>query len=104
MLNKPTLQWYSEAKLYIGYGECYRNNRNSEYLAKERTNSFQLEEHFGRGKRNYDKTCKLCKVQKRYRSHKTMAKPKYQETNSIHFIQGQELWKDGQYDKKDVAS
>ena len=37
MLNKPTLQvqWYSEAKLYIGYDNCYRNNRNSECLAKK---------------------------------------------------------------------
>ena len=42
MLNKPTLKWYREVKLYIGYGGCYRNNRNSEYLAKARTNSLQL--------------------------------------------------------------
>ena len=60
MLNKPTLQWYSEAKLYIGYDNCYRNNRNSEYLAKARTNSLQLEEQLGRGRRYYDITCKLC--------------------------------------------
>ena len=59
ILNKPTLQWYREAKLYIGYGNCYRNNWNSEYLAKARTNSLQLEEQLGRGKRDYDKTCKL---------------------------------------------
>ena len=60
MLNNPTLKWYKEVKLYIGYDSCYRNNRNSEYLKKARTNSLQLVEHLGRGKRNYDKTCKLC--------------------------------------------
>ena len=60
MLNKPTLKWYREVKLYIGYDSCYRNNRNSEYLVKARTNSLQVEEHLGRGKRNYNKTCKLC--------------------------------------------
>ena len=60
MYNKPTLKWYREVKLHIWYYVCYRNNKNSEYLAKARTNSLQLEEHLGRGKRNYDKTCKLC--------------------------------------------
>ena len=60
MLSKPTLQWYKEGKIHIGYDNCYRNNRRSEYLAKARTNSLQLEEHLGRGNTNYDKTCKLC--------------------------------------------
>ena len=59
MISKPSLQWYNEAKLYIGYDECYRNSKNSEYLAKARTNSLQLEEHLGRGKKDYNKTCKL---------------------------------------------
>ena len=30
------------------------------FLAKARTNSLQLEEHLGRGKTNYNTTCKLC--------------------------------------------
>ena len=25
MLNKPTLKWYKEVKLYIGYDSCYWN-------------------------------------------------------------------------------
>ena len=29
-------------------------------MAKAQTNPLQLEEYFGRGKRHYDKTCKLC--------------------------------------------
>ena len=60
VLNKPTLQYYREAKLYIGYDDCYRNNVNSDYLAKARTNCLQLQEYFGRRNRNLDKTCKLC--------------------------------------------
>ena len=31
------------------------------FLAKARTNSLQLEDHLGRGKPQYDKTCKLCR-------------------------------------------
>ena len=60
VLSKPTLQYYREAKLYIGYDDCYRNNVNSDYLAKARTNCLQLQEYFSRRNRNLDKTCKLC--------------------------------------------
>merc|ERR1711984_5995 len=60
VLNKPTLQYYREAKLYIGYDDCYRNNVNSDYLVKARTNCLQLQEYFSRRNINLDKTCKLC--------------------------------------------
>ena len=60
MVQKPTLQWYREAKLYIGYDTCYGNYINSDFIAKARTNCLQLEEYFGRRNRNYDTTCKLC--------------------------------------------
>ena len=56
MLQKPTLKWYREVKLCIGYDRCYNNSKNSEYLEKPRTSSLQLEEHLDRGKEGYDKT------------------------------------------------
>ena len=61
VLHKPTLRWYREAKLNIGYDKCYNNSKNLEYLAKARTNALQLEEHLGRGRREADNTCKLCR-------------------------------------------
>ena len=60
MMNKSTMKYYREAKPYIGYDDCYRNNVNSDYLAKARTNCLQLQEYLGRRDRNIDKTCKMC--------------------------------------------
>merc|ERR1711874_125087 len=45
----------------IEYEYCYRNNRNSIFIARARTNTLKLEAHKGRGLLGYDKTCKLCK-------------------------------------------
>ena len=42
---------------------CYRNTKHSAYLAKARTNSLELEVHLGRGLENYDRTCKLCRIE-----------------------------------------
>ena len=78
MHGKPSLQWYREAKLYIGCDECYRNNTNSDYLAKARTNCLQLEEYYSRGVRNYDKTCKLCKQGEEDLEHFLVICPKLQ--------------------------
>ena len=58
--KKISLRWYIQGKQRIAYENCYRNNRHSAFLAKARTNSLQLEDQLGRGKPNYDKTCKLC--------------------------------------------
>ena len=69
ILNKPTLQLYREGKTCIGYDNCYRNTRRSEYLAKARMNSLQLEEHLGRGNPNYDKKCKLCHIEEKNLEH-----------------------------------
>ena len=60
MNQKPVLRWYMLGKQSIEYENCYRNNGHSAFLAKARTNSLQLEEHLGRGKTNYNTTCKLC--------------------------------------------
>ena len=60
MLYKPSMKWYRIGEKDICYEMCYRNDINSTYLAKARTNSLQLEDHIGRGIVNYDKTCKLC--------------------------------------------
>ena len=47
--------------IYIRYSRCYNNSKNSEYLAKARTNALQLEEHLGRGRRGFDNTCRMCR-------------------------------------------
>ena len=59
--SKSTLKYYAEGKTEIGYEFCYRNNLNSTFLARPRTNSLRLEEAKGRGNPYYDRTCKLCK-------------------------------------------
>ena len=91
MLNKPTLQWYREAKLYIGYDNCYRNNRNYEYLTKARTNPLQLEEQLGRGRRDYDKTCKLCGQEEENLEHFMVKCPRLQYKRDI---KATRLWED----------
>ena len=67
--KKVSLKWYSQGKEKIGYDNCYSNNINSTYLAKARTNSLQLEDHLGRGVPEYDRTCKLCKIEKEDLEH-----------------------------------
>merc|ERR1711942_309441 len=60
LMNKSTLEYYKEGKVKIGYESCYRNNINSLFLARARINSLKLEEAKGRGKKFYNKNCKLC--------------------------------------------
>ena len=67
--KKVSLKWYSQGKEKIGYDNCYSNNINSTYLAKARTNYLQLEDHIGRGVPEYDRTCKLCKMEKEVLEH-----------------------------------
>ena len=59
MTRKISLRFYIQGKDTIGYEYCYRNNTNSTFLARARTNSLRLEEHNGRGIPGYDKTCEL---------------------------------------------
>ena len=61
MKEKVSLTYYMQEKKGIMYERCYRNNRNSLFYARARTNSIKLEEHKGRGIAGYDKTCRLCK-------------------------------------------
>ena len=61
MAGKVSLRFYIQEKGKIKYEKCYRNNANSIFLARARTNSIKLEEHKGRGIVGYDKTCKICK-------------------------------------------
>ena len=60
LASKSTLKYYAEGKTGIGYDHCYRNNANSTYLARARTNSLKLEEAKGRGNPHYNRECKLC--------------------------------------------
>merc|ERR1712055_177776 len=60
LASKSTLKYYAAGKTEIGYQHCYRNNVNSTFLARARTNSLKLEEAIGRGNKHYNKVCKLC--------------------------------------------
>ena len=61
MSGKISLRNYVQEKKTIEYENCYRNNRNSIFLARARTNTLKLEDHKGRGLPGYDRTCRLCK-------------------------------------------
>ena len=68
--SKSTLHLYKEAKLAIGYDECYSNTNASEYLAKARTNSLKLAEWRGRGANNPEAVkCPLCNAPKEDLEH-----------------------------------
>merc|ERR1711874_923980 len=60
MNRKTSLKIYKLEKKEIGYEYCYRNNSYSRFLARARTNTLQLEEHKGKGLKNYNTKCKLC--------------------------------------------
>merc|ERR1711867_290641 len=75
LANKSTLKFYREGKTRIGYESCYRNNANSMFLARARTNSLKLEEAKGRGKTYYDKNCKLSNQGEEDLVHFTMECP-----------------------------
>ena len=60
LLSKKTQENYVLGKQKMGYDMCYRNTYDSTFFAKARLNALKLEDQIGRGKSNYDKTCKLC--------------------------------------------
>ena len=60
LASKSTLKYYAVGKTEIGYEHCYRNNMNSTFLARARTNSLKLEEAQGRGNKHHNRMCKLC--------------------------------------------
>ena len=59
--KKTSLRFYGLEKGEIRYELCYRNNNNSKFYARARMNTLKLEEHKGRGQKEYNKICKLCK-------------------------------------------
>ena len=62
MKEKKSLYLYREEKEKMKYEECYTNTFRSELLAKARTNSLQLADWYGRGKKGKgDTSCPLCK-------------------------------------------
>ena len=62
MKEKKSLYLYREEKTRMSYEECYSNTFKSELLAKARTNSMQLADWYGRGKKGKEDTsCPLCK-------------------------------------------
>ena len=59
--TKPTLKYYHQGKAKFGYDFCYKNNHNSTFLARARTNALKLGEQKSRGNPHHDVTCRLCK-------------------------------------------
>merc|ERR1711874_99257 len=66
---KSTQKYYLQGKQDFWYDFCYRNNYDSTFLARARLNALKLQEQIGRGKTNYDATCKLCKSGKEDMAH-----------------------------------
>ena len=64
LLSTKTQENYILGKQKMGYDMCYRNTYDSTFFAKARLNALKLEDQIGRGKKNYDKTCKLCRETK----------------------------------------
>ena len=60
MSGKVSLRFYIQEKAEVRYEFCYRNSIDSTFYAKARMNALKLEEQMGRGKENYDRSCKLC--------------------------------------------
>ena len=60
MSKKQSLRFYIKEKSEIQYDLCYRNSLSSTFYARARINSLKLEEQKGRGKVNYNKSCRLC--------------------------------------------
>ena len=92
ILYKPSINWYRLGKVKIGYEQCYKNLKQSTYLAKARTNSLQLEDQLGRGIENYNKTCKMCKLEnenlkeKRSNNYQYKHKPNTRSADSPHIV------------------
>merc|ERR1711909_246835 len=60
MSGKVSLRFYIQEKKEVKYELCYRNSIDSTFYAKARMNALKLEEQMGRGKENYDRSCKVC--------------------------------------------
>ena len=75
-------------KQSIEYGNCYRNNGHSVYLAKSRTNTFQFEEHLGRGQPNYNTNCKLCGLGEENLEHFLVECQKLEEKRNPSIMEG----------------
>ena len=86
LMQKTSLRYYIQGKKEIGYEFCYRNNNNSTFLARARTNSLKLEDQKGRGIPGYDKTCKLCKKEEENMVHFTMDCEKLEDIRSKELI------------------
>merc|ERR1712082_251675 len=84
LATKSTLKFYKEGKTRIGYEFCYRNNANSMFLARARTNSLKLEEAKGRGNPLYNKNCKLCDMEEEDILHFTIVCPLLEKIRSRH--------------------
>ena len=86
MTEKISLRYYLQEKEKIGYENCYRNNNNSVFLARARTNTLKLEEHKGRGVPGYDKTCKLCRKSEENIVHFTIDCEKLEKIRNYNLI------------------
>merc|ERR1711913_123256 len=85
-----TQKYYVIGKKKFGYDFCYRNSYDSTFLAKARLNALKLEEQIGRGKRGYDRTCKLCKTTEENKVHFLMDCPALEDLRDYNLIERNE--------------
>merc|ERR1711913_180288 len=90
-----TQKYYVLGKKKFGYDFCYRNSYDSTFLAKARLNALKLEEQIGRGKRWYDRTCKLCKNTEENIVHFLMDCPALEDLRDYNIIERNEKNSEG---------
>merc|ERR1712179_771878 len=85
MSKKQSLRFYIKEKMEVKYDMCYRNSISSSYYARARINSLKLEQ-IGRGKVNYNKTCKLCEEEEEDIIHFTIKCEKLEQKRNYNLI------------------
>ena len=86
MSKKQSLRFYIKEKMEVKYDMCYRNSISSSYYARARINSLKLEEQIGRGKVNYNKTCKLCEEEEEDIIHFTIKCEKLEQKRNYNLL------------------
>ena len=79
MEDKPTLKWYKQGKSGIQYDQCYTNSISSNYLARARTNTLQVEKFIHRRNRDHNTICRLCGLEEEDLQHFLVTCPRLEQ-------------------------
>ena len=98
--EKPTLKWYKQGKPSIQYDQCYTNSISSNYLAKARTNTLQVEEYMHRRNINHDKTCRFCVLEEEDLQHFLVTCPTLEQKRDREIMESVEKHKQTKTDSR----